>query len=111
MSIEIGKCLSRSQMNTFNRYKKSANQRRNERIRNKRKQIPPEQRMFEWVALSVDPQNNERGDLSSQPKFKIKSRKWEIDEINYFSIHNNQHIRYEKESTWLNYKWKQKWEN
>ena len=95
-------------MNPFNKYKKTSNQRRNERIRNRPKEIPYEFRMFEWVALPVDPNNNDRGDLSAQPKFKIKSRKIEIDNINYFAIQNNQNLRYEKESTWITYKWTKK---
>ena len=93
----------------MNRYKKSANTRRNEWLRSRRKQaLPLNLRMAKWVALPVSKDNHLAGDLSQEPITIIELRKQEADQTNWFLAENDSPIRYEPYSTWVNYKWKKK---
>jgi len=98
----------------FNRYKKTANNRRNAYRRwsrwhpSRRKPLLGIHKMDVWVALPVSPTDNERGDLDAQPSMEVELRKQEADHTNYFLIHNNQSIRYEKKSDWLKNKWEKR---
>ena len=91
----------------FNRYKKTANNRKNEL---RRLRPPPLADCFKldtWVMLPVDP-NNDRGDLNAQPTLEVELRRQEADFTNDFLIEHNQPQRYEKKSDWLINKWKKK---
>ena len=92
----------------FNTHKKTANNRRNERIRGRIKTLPDELRMGKWVALPVNKNNNMAGDLDAEPKFMVELRKQEADQTNYFAIDNKLDVRYEPYSTWVNNKWKKR---
>ena len=95
----------------MNRYKKSRNTRRNEWIRSRPKPLAGIHKMDVWVALPISSTNNERGDLDAQPSMEVELRKQEADHTNYFLIHNNQSIRYEKKSDWIKNKWRKKLED
>jgi len=92
----------------MNRYKKSANTRRNEWIRSRAKIVPDELRMSTWVLLPACPLDNSRGDLNAVPQAEVELRKQEADYTNYFLIQNSQPQRYEKKSDWINNKWRKK---
>ena len=93
----------------MNRYKKSANTRRNEWIRSRiKKPLIGELVMSTWVCLPVHPTDFLRGDLDAEPLFEVELRKQEADATNYFLIHNSQETRYEKKSEWVSHKWKKK---
>lgn len=92
----------------FNRYKKTANNRRNQRLRGRTKRLPDELRMAKWVALPVNKHNITVGDLDAEPLYTEDLRKQEADATNYFCIQNNQDIRLEPYSTWINNKWKKR---
>ena len=90
-------------------YKKSSNQRRNERIRMR---IPPPMpkhlKMDTWVSLPVDKDNLTRGDLNKPFLLETQLRRQEADYTNNFLIEHNQNIRYEKKSEWLRNKWEKR---
>ena len=94
----------------MNRYKKSANTRRNEWIRSRPKPMPDELKMHTWVSLPVSEVDNTRGDLNKEPLLEVELRKQEADYTNKFLILNNQPQRYEKKSEWINQKWRNKFE-
>jgi len=108
LSIEIGECLSRSQMNPFNRHKKTHNTRRNEWHRGKRKRLEGHLIMSQWVMLPVDPNDPRRGDMNAEPLMEVQLRKQEADFTNYFNIENGQPQRLEKKSEWITNKWNKK---
>ena len=95
-------------MNPLNLHKKTANNRRNERIRGRIKTLPDELKMGKWVALPPNKHNRNVGDLDAEPLFIEELRKQEADATNYFCIENNQDIRYEPYSAWINNKWKKR---
>jgi hypothetical protein len=84
----------------MNRYKKSSNQRRNERIRGKinKKKINPSLKLEIWVALPIDEYN--KINFNSNPISEVSLRKQEVDYTNNFLELNNQQIRYVKKSDW-----------
>tara|TARA_R110002051_G_C8424051_1_gene452374 strand:+ start:164 stop:460 length:297 start_codon:yes stop_codon:yes gene_type:complete len=90
-------------------YKKSSNQRRNERIRARiDPPMPTHLRMDKWVALPVDDENPMRGDLNNPYTIETELRQQEADYTNQFLIECNQNIRYEKKSKWLKNKWEKR---
>ena len=87
-------------------YKKSSNQRRNERIRLSSKKIDPNLKLETWLALPID--ENNQINFDSIPKAEVKLRKFEAEHTNNFLELNNQPTRYARKSEWLRNKWEKK---
>ncbi len=84
----------------MNRYKKSSNQRRNERIRCRinKKKIDPNLILEMWVALPIG--ENNKINFNSNPINEISLRKQEADYTNNFLELNGQPMRYIRKSEW-----------
>ena len=82
----------------MNRYKKSSNQRRNERIRCRinKKKIDPSLKLETWIALPID--ENNKINLNSNPMSEAQLRRFEAEHTNNFLELNGQPIRYVRKS-------------
>jgi hypothetical protein len=90
-------------------YKKSSNQRRNERIRMRiPSPMPNHLKMDTWVALPVDEENIMRGDLNKPYTIETDLRKQEAEYTNMFLVEHNQNIRYERKKDWIKNKWEKR---
>ena len=84
----------------MNRYKKSSNQRRNERIRCRinKKKIDSNLVLEMWVALPIE--ENNQINFNSNSISEVSLRKQEADYTNNFLELNGQPMRYVRKSEW-----------